>query len=141
MYNTIIVALDCSDTSEKVIAALKTLKIDSQTHIIFSHVLPEPTPDNDLDADRPQASPEQLYQEAEQQLLTYQSAFADSEIEIVSGDVAEEIIRLANIYAADLIILGTRGLTGLQRVIEGSVSGQVVAEASCSVFVVKTPQE
>ena len=48
----------------------------------------------------------------------------------------EEILRLANIYQVDLIILGTRGLKGVERILKDSVSGQVVAEASCSVLVV-----
>jgi nucleotide-binding universal stress UspA family protein len=60
-----------------------------------------------------------------------------SEIELVTGDPAEEIIRLANIYKADLIVIGSRGLTGMNRIVQGSVSGQVVEEAHCSVFVVK----
>lgn len=141
VYKTIVVALDCSETSDKVIAALNSLKINSQTQIILSHVLSDFIPDRDLDPDRPQQSWETLYQQVEQQLKDYQIAFADSKIEIVSGDPTEEIIRLANIYNADLIILGSRGLIGLQRVIEGSVSSQVVAEACCSVLVVKVAED
>ena len=53
----------------------------------------------------------------------------------------EEILRLANIYQADLIILGTRGLKGVERIFHDSVSSQVVAEASCSVLVVYPDQE
>ena len=55
----------------------------------------------------------------------------------MSGDPAEEILRLANIYEADLIAIGCRGLTGLKRILEGSVSAEVVAEAPCSVLVVR----
>ncbi|ACK72177.1 UspA domain protein [Gloeothece citriformis PCC 7424] len=138
MYKTIVVALDCGETSERVIGALNTLKIEDQTKIIFSHVLRDPNPE--LDPDRPTQSRETLYQRVEEQLEGYQTDFPNSQIEIASGDPAEEIIRLGNIYQADLIILGTRGLTGFKRVIEGSVSGQVVAEASCSVFVVKVSE-
>ena len=140
VYKTIIVALDCSETSEKVIAALNSLKIDSQTQIVLSHVFAEPTPGNELNADDFQQPRSTVYQQVQQQLEAYQANFVNSKIEIVSGDPAEEIICLANIYNADLIILGTRGLTGFQRVIEGSVSGQVLAEASCSVFVVKVAE-
>lgn len=61
-------------------------------------------------------------------------------IEIVTGDPVEEILRLANIYGADLIVLGSRGLTGVERVVQGSVSGAVVADAPCSVFVVKSAE-
>jgi nucleotide-binding universal stress UspA family protein len=53
------------------------------------------------------------------------------------GEPTEEIIRLANIYRADLIVLGSRGLTGVNRILKGSVSSQVVSDAPCTVMVVK----
>lgn len=138
MIQTILVALDCSETSEQVIEALTTLKIDAKAKIILSHVLPSLSPDSDLVGDRPHQSRESMYQIAEQQLQNYQSQLTvNSTLEIVSGDPSEEIIRLANIYQADLIIIGTRGLTGVKRVIEGSVSSLVVSDAPCSVLVVK----
>lgn len=72
-------------------------------------------------------------------MVSYQSILpARSEIEIVTGDPAEEIIRLANIYQADLIVIGSRGLTGMNKIIQGSVSSQVVENATCAVLVVKT---
>ncbi|MEO0853898.1 MAG: universal stress protein, partial [Cyanobacteria bacterium J06648_11] len=58
-------------------------------------------------------------------------------IEVASGDAAEEIVRLAGIYEANLVILGSRGLEGMNRVILGSVSTQVVESARCSVYVFK----
>lgn len=135
---TILVALDCSETSQNAIEALETLQFHPQTKIVLSHVLPQPEIDSDLAADRPHQSTESLYQLAEKQLQHYQSQIPNSVIEIVSGDASEEIIRLANIHQASLIVIGTRGLKGVERVIEGSVSSQVVAEATCSVLVVKT---
>jgi nucleotide-binding universal stress UspA family protein len=44
---------------------------------------------------------------------------------------------LAHIYHCDLIALGCRGLTGVSRIIQGSVSDRVFAEAPCSVLVVR----
>ncbi|MBC6435836.1 universal stress protein, partial [Nostoc sp. HG1] len=41
------------------------------------------------------------------------------------------------IYKTDLIIIGSRGLMGMKRIVQGSVSSQVVEEANCSVLVVK----
>lgn len=138
MLKTILIALDCSDLSELVIEALSNLKLEAQTKIIFSHVLPATNPDGNLEAERPHLSEDSAYQNAENHLRAYQKQFPSSEIEIVRGDPAEEIIRLANIYQADLIAIGTRDLKGVKRVIEGSVSSQVVADAACSVLVVKS---
>jgi nucleotide-binding universal stress UspA family protein len=138
VLKTILLALDCSDLSEAAIAALDNLRVQPQTKVILSHILPAPTTEGDLLADRPHQSPESLYQQAEKQLQNYQSRLANSVIEITSGDTSEEIVRLANIHQVDLIIIGTRGLKGVERAIKGSVSSQVVADAPCSVFVVKS---
>ena len=138
MLKTIIVALDSSSISEQVIAALKTLQIRSATKIILGHVMAPSSSETELAADRPHQSQESLYQTIEKQLHSYQDNLPGKiQIEIVTGDPAEEIIRLANIYQADLIVIGNRGLKGMKRVIAGSVSSQVVADAPCSVLVIK----
>ncbi|HBY78128.1 MAG TPA: universal stress protein, partial [Cyanobacteria bacterium UBA11148] len=99
---------------------------------------PSPEPDMEIQVDRPHVSEELVYQETERQLQSYQAELpCESEVEIVNGDPAVEIVRLAHIYHADLIVIGSRGLTGLKRILQGSVSSQVVADAPCSVLVVK----
>lgn len=137
MLETILVALDCSEMSQEILETLKNLHITATTEIILAHVLPSPDTGQDIDATLPHQSPELLYQNAEEYLKDVQRQLAGSIIEIVNGDPAEEIIRLANIYQADLVIIGTRGLQGVDRIIEDSVSSQVVQDAPCSVLVVK----
>ncbi|MBD1810086.1 universal stress protein [Microcoleus sp. FACHB-SPT15] len=139
MLETILVALDSSDLSQRVIQILDQLQIKPATKIILAHVISAPEPDVEVAVDRPQASEEVLYRHIEKQLQTYQADLpCKSELEIVVGDPASEIVRLAHIHHAGLIVIGTRGLTGLKRILEGSVSSQVVAEAPCSVLVVKS---
>lgn len=53
------------------------------------------------------------------------------------GKPAAEILRLAAAVGADLIIIGSHGLTGLERLVIGSVSEKVVREAGCSVEVAR----
>ncbi len=139
MLNTILVAVDDSPTAKFVIEALGQLQLQPTTNVIFSHVVPTVESDFDLVADRPHPGTDEFpYRHLEKQLRVYQDQLdCQSEIEIVAGDPAEEIVRLANIYQADLIIIGSRGLTGVKRILQGSVSSQVVSEANCSVLVVK----
>ena len=138
MLKTILVAVDSSELSQRVTQTLNELKIQPATKIILTHVLPSPELDTELAADRPHTSEELLYRHVEKQLQAYQADLpCDSDLEIVTGDPAVEIVRLAHIHQVDLIVIGNRGLTGLQRILEGSVSSQVVAEAPCSVLVVK----
>jgi nucleotide-binding universal stress UspA family protein len=40
----------------------------------------------------------------------------------------------------DLIILGTRGLTGVDRILARSISSEVVEQAPCTVMVVKSDE-
>ena len=54
------------------------------------------------------------------------------------GEPAEEIVRLARGEAVDLIVMGTRGRSGLRHVLLGSVAETVVRTAPCPVFTVKT---
>lgn len=139
VLKTVVVALDGSETQQLVIQTLGELQLQPTTKIILSHVIPPPESDEEQIADRPQTGFEQLpYLQTEKQMQSYQAQLpGESVLEIVTGDPAEEIIRLANIYNADLIVIGSRGLTGVKRIIQGSVSSQVVEDAHCSVLVVK----
>ncbi|MER3491740.1 MAG: universal stress protein [Mastigocladus sp. ERB_26_2] len=139
MLKTILVALDSSGIAERVIETLNDLVLPKDSKVVLCHVFPPPDSEMELPADRPHSdSPALSYLQIEKQLQSYQAQLpVESEIELVTGDPAEEIIRLANIYKADLIVIGSRGLTGMNRIVQGSVSSQVVEEAHCSVFVVK----
>lgn len=53
------------------------------------------------------------------------------------GDPAPEIVATAGEEGIDLIVMGTRGHTGLARIILGSVARHVLVHAPCSVLVVR----
>jgi nucleotide-binding universal stress UspA family protein len=58
---------------------------------------------------------------------------------LLSGDPAEEILRLAERERADLIVMSTHGRTGLSRMLMGSVAESVVRRAPCPVLTLKQP--
>jgi nucleotide-binding universal stress UspA family protein len=58
---------------------------------------------------------------------------------LLEGDPAHEIVKVARAREAGLIVLGTRGQTGLRRLILGSVARNVLLHAPCSVLVVREP--
>jgi nucleotide-binding universal stress UspA family protein len=138
MFKTILVALDDSDLSEQVVHTLYNLHLKSDTKVILAHVIVKSADRLDVVSDRPTIETEDLSELYRDKLQFYQTGLPyQSELEVVSGDPAEEIVRLAHIYNVNLIVMGNRGLTGLNRVLQGSVSSQVVADAPCSVLVVK----
>lgn len=59
---------------------------------------------------------------------------------ISEGNPPQEIIRAAEDFGCDLIVLGSRGLTGLSRVLLGSVARNVLLHTRASVLIVHEPQ-
>ena len=53
------------------------------------------------------------------------------------GHEAEEILKATKRIRADLVVMGSKGLTGLRRFLLGSVSHKVARNAQCSVLVVR----
>jgi len=58
----------------------------------------------------------------------------------LDGDPATEIVRYAADAGIDVIVLGTHGRTGVERLLMGSVAEKVMRDAHCSVLVVKLPK-
>jgi nucleotide-binding universal stress UspA family protein/quercetin dioxygenase-like cupin family protein len=58
---------------------------------------------------------------------------------LAEGDSSEEILRLADAGHCDLIVMGTQGRTGLQRMVIGSVAEEVLRMSASPVMAVKTP--
>lgn len=52
------------------------------------------------------------------------------------GDIVDEIIELADNKYADMIIMGTHGKRGLEKILLGSVAERVLKKAHCPVLVV-----
>jgi len=61
--------------------------------------------------------------------------------EMRDGDPAGEIVAAAEKRGADLIVLGSRGRTGLTRLLLGSVARNVLSGSTASVLVVHEPTE
>lgn len=53
------------------------------------------------------------------------------------GDSGRTICKIAEMWEADLIVMGRRGLTGLEEWLSDSVSNYVMRHAPCSVFIVQ----
>jgi nucleotide-binding universal stress UspA family protein len=76
----------------------------------------------------------ELHALVEATLGTASSGAPRARIEVFTGDPADEILRAASRRHADLIVLGTHGLTGPDRLSRGSISYHVLSHAVAPVL-------
>jgi nucleotide-binding universal stress UspA family protein len=85
--------------------------------------------------------PINLHEVAESVVARAAGELASQDVEVETyaqeGDPAQVIIEVALEHDADLIVVGARGLTGLQRFLLGSVSSKLSHHAPCSVMIVR----
>lgn len=79
---------------------------------------------------------QELVQAAQEKIADFigQRTIADSKVLI--GDVGEQIVTYAEEMDADLIVMGTHGYKGLERIMFGSVANTVVKTAPCPVLTI-----
>jgi nucleotide-binding universal stress UspA family protein len=75
--------------------------------------------------------------EAETATQRLAAAGLDAEAVALEGDAATEIVRFAETRRIGTVVMGTRGHTGLTRLILGSVARNVLLHAHCSVLIVR----
>lgn len=137
--HTILHPTDFSERSEFAFRLACALARDHGAHLVVMHVAHVPVAIYAEGAVPPK--PEEYQEELLEKLQQLQPA--DEEIEVThrleEGNPANEILRMAELTQADLIVMGTHGRRGLARLLMGSVAEQVVRQASCPVLTVKMP--
>lgn len=133
----LVVAIDSSPASGRAGRLAISLASALSGAVWFVHAsetdrrLVEPLTDEEL------AAPSQaLTRELESFVSEARSRGLTARAESQEGPPAEVILRVANEVAATLIVVGTRGRGSPSRVLLGSVSARVVANASVPVVVV-----
>ncbi len=62
----------------------------------------------------------------------------EADYEVIIGNVVDSILKFANSQKIDLIVIGSKGLSGVHKLMAlGSVSRKVSEEASCPVLIVR----
>lgn len=76
--------------------------------------------------------------DAQSKLLEILRRFgAEGETVVAMGPPAPALVQIAEDKKANLLVVGTKGLTGFGRVLLGSVAERVASEAPCSVLIVR----
>jgi nucleotide-binding universal stress UspA family protein len=128
---------DFSDQSALALHLASWLAREYEAPLTVVHVLPPATVFDETLVERP----ENIDRTAANQLAAIQPTVPGVTFETLleEGDAAEKIASSARAMAADLIVMGTHGRKGLDRLLMGSVAEAVLRAAPCAVLTVKTP--
>ena len=64
---------------------------------------------------------------------------ANVHVFVRESEVPRSLVEIAHELRADLVVMGTQGLTGVRRLLLGSVAEQLVRHAPCPVVTVRKP--
>jgi nucleotide-binding universal stress UspA family protein len=75
----------------------------------------------------------------DEKIVQLQKTFANSTVtgEVLEGNIPGCIVSDASEYGADLLVVGTHGRKGFEKVFLGSVAERVAAHSPCSVEIIK----
>lgn len=142
---TILHPTDFSESASHAQRLARSLARDHEARLVLLHVIPAPYPvisglpvGGVIPAEEPgirninefRNKVETDHPNAEGLTIDYR---------VVEGDPVDAILSVADDEDAALIVMGSHGRTGLERVLMGSVAEKVVRKAPCSVLTVKTP--
>jgi len=126
---------DLTENSDNALATAISLAQQNHADLLLVHALPPPTPIYEIESPiRPEA------EEALARLLKRVTDIGVKAKRVLikgSASVSNNIVRCARFFGADLIVMGTRGRTGISRWLVGSHASRVVARAHCPVVVVR----
>jgi nucleotide-binding universal stress UspA family protein len=141
-FTRIVVAVDSSSASERAVQlALSLGRIDARTEVVFAHVIDVPRliagvdrMGNDYELAL-QAARDQAQDVLDRCLAAAEDARIFGRSCIRYGKPAAEVVTLARVFGADLIVCGTGPGTRIQRFLNGSVRDEIVRTASVPVLV------
>lgn len=146
MYANILVPVDGSDTARRALGEAVKLAKMAQGRITLLHVVDAMPHIYGTDAAVIQAqvrpamlkAGEQLLEQAKEDLGDVGLDVLSRIVETGSGRVADAIVEFARNEKCDLIVLGTHGRRGMERVMMGSDAEQVARIAPVPVMLVRS---
>lgn len=141
-YSKILVAVDGSAHAEKAFRHAMSLAQKFGSKVTVIHIMSAPVAGGGM-GHFPVQKVVQAALDSADSLASKFSSLAQKDYGITvetmtkGGVVVEEILKAADASKADLIVMGSRGLTGFKEMVLGSVSSAVVHRAKMPVLTVK----
>ena len=141
-FNKILFPVDLSESSPKIVPFVTTMaqKFESEIHLLFvarvfeyfsGIYVPHPSISR-FEGEILEGAKKRLKEFTEE----YFSDFPGTGAEVVAGDISEEILKCAGSNGIDLLIMGTHGRKGLEKVVFGSVAERVAKASPVPVLLV-----
>jgi nucleotide-binding universal stress UspA family protein len=142
MFHKVLVATGGSPWSDKAVQYAIGLSKDYGLDLVILHVITDTPPyfiaEAGTSVDQVLAGSEEGGRRILDEAVQWATeAGMQCETELAWGRVPEVVCRVAYERACDLIIVGSRGLTGFKRLMLGSISNVVAAKAPCPVLIIK----
>lgn len=126
------------DFSERSIVALQqaaALASQHQSELVVLHVIEPPSPVPYVDLERSsQATHDRAAQALSELIDTAHLVQRPVQRLVVTGHPDEQIATHAGALGADIIVMGTLGVSGLERLLLGSTTARVIRHAPCAVL-------
>lgn len=141
-FKTILFPVDLSPASPELVPYAKTMaeKFESEIHLLFvarrfQHLSDMYVPEPEI-----YTFERGILEGAERRLDEFKDTHfmmsANIKTAVLSGDPAEEIITYTQTEKVDMIVMGTHGRKGLNKIVFGSVAERVVKRSPVPVFIV-----
>ncbi|HED14359.1 MAG TPA: universal stress protein [Gammaproteobacteria bacterium] len=147
MYNKILVALDGSEHALKALHTAIALSLRCEAELLLFHALQLRVLRPDYEVTMVTSNARQVYsklarEQAEDIVQKGLYAAKDADLKAVTsmireGRPARTIIEVVKEENIELLVIGTRGLTGLREITMGSVAHKVTVASPCPVLIVK----
>ncbi len=147
-FTRVLACTDFSEPANRAVAAGFGLLSQGGGTVVLCHVLDEPPVANpmyahyyrtsELDPEHRQAAEAEARKGLGELIPDGASeAGIQVELKIGHGQAVDELLRLSEELQVDVVVVGTRGLTGLTALLLGSVVDRIVRMATCPVLVVR----
>jgi nucleotide-binding universal stress UspA family protein len=149
---TILVPFDFSDQAENAFEFAQGLAIKTNAHLKLLHVLETPTMTNlgTMGTMEPAYGIDQIYvieliEKRKKQLAAIEAKLAHADFEfstkLIFGNPYAGISKEVAEFDANLIVMGSKGSSGLEELLIGSNTEKVVRNATCPVITIKDKRD
>ncbi len=137
--NKVVIPVDFTRSMDQVVEYATSIADQLEADILFFHVIND-FKGYDMMLVHPSFEPmkKDLFEASQKKMAVlvadHQNRKHKVSGEVIFGEAGDEIINLARNEKADMIIIGTHGIKGLERLLMGSTAEYVVKKAPCPIL-------